>query len=199
MQSPKIETYYPYAGELIAYIHHYAPQAEIIIHETWSHSIDSYRNLEWGIHPDDMYADLHAAYAQIAREFGLRVVPVGTAFQNARATPMWDYQPTTIDVKTLRYPQDKDNLPDQSRSLNSNFFWRKNDDNIWTLRNDGFHANANGEYLGGLVWYAFFFGADPRHINYSPPTLTEAQAASLRTIAYKTVQGPLASPLKPHE
>ncbi|WP_269524858.1 DUF4886 domain-containing protein [Coraliomargarita parva] len=193
-KSYKIETYYPYAGELIDYIRQYAPQAKIVIHETWSHSVDSYRAKKWGLDPDDMYEKLHAAYKQIGAEFNLPIIPVGTAFQTARATDMWHYEPTTIDVSTLTYPEDKNNLPDQSKSMNNIFFWKKNKEGEWYVGNDGFHAGRNGEYLGGLVWYRFFFDKDPRNISYKPNGMGEAQAESLREIAFETVTETLSAP-----
>lgn len=191
-KSYKPETYHPYTGELVGYIRKYAPQAEILIHETWSHNVDSHRNTDWKLDPDDMYKKLHAAYGAISKEFGLRVIPVGTAFQNARSIPMWEYQQTDIDVSSLKYPTDKDNLPDESKSLNRIFYWRKDKNDNWTVGNDGYHANQNGEYLGGLVWYAFIFGKDPRIITYKPDSLTEEQADSLRDVAFTTVFKPLA-------
>lgn len=186
-KSYKPETFTPYAGELISYITKYAPQAEILVHETWSHSVDSYRNTEWKLDPEDMYEKLHAAYAAISEEFNLRVIPVGTAFQNARETPMWKYQQTTIDVKSLKYPEDKSNLPDESKSLNRIFYWKKDKEGNWFVVNDGFHAGPNGEYLGGLVWYAFIFGKDPRKITFKPSSMSDDQAASLRDVAFKSV------------
>lgn len=145
-KSYKPETYTPYARELVDYIRRYAPDAKIILHETWSHSIDSYRYKDWGLAPDEMYARLHAAYANIADELGLEVIPVGTAFENAKATPMWDYQPTTVDVDQLSYPEDRDNLPDMSRSLHKVFYWHPDKDQPtgWRLVSDGFHANTKG-------------------------------------------------------
>ncbi|WFB37933.1 DUF4886 domain-containing protein [Kiritimatiellota bacterium B12222] len=189
-KSYKPETYTPYTAELIEIIHEYAPQAEVVIHETWSHSVNSYRNTEWKLDPQDMYEKLHAAYEAIAVEFDLEVIPVGTAFQNARALPMWDEQLVDIDVKTLIYPEDKDKLPELKNSLNRVFSWKKNKQGEWIVGVDGFHAGPNGEYLGGLVWYAFFFDQDPRAITYKPKALTEEQAESLRDVAYETVLAP---------
>lgn len=193
-KSYKPETYTPYTGELLGYIRKYAPQAEIVIHETWSHSVNSYRNTEWKLNPDDMYDKLHAAYAAISKEYGLRVIPVGTAFQNARATPMFDEELTDVDVNSLNYPEDKDRLPELKNSLNHVFSWRKNKEGEWFVGNDGFHANHNGEYLGGLVWYGFFFEKDPRKVSFQPSTLTDEQAASLRDIAHQTLNAASPAP-----
>lgn len=189
-KSFKEETFYPYAKELIDYIRQYRPVAEIVIHETWSHGVNSYRNKEWGLDPDEMYAQLQANYAKVAAENGLRVIPVGTAFQNARATDMWGSEPDGFDPKDndLTYPEDKDNLPDMSKSLTYDYSWRKNKEGKWFVNSDGFHANRNGEYLGGLVWYEFFTDGDAREITFKPESMSDAQAQSLKNIARQTVQ-----------
>ncbi|MGZ0656097.1 DUF4886 domain-containing protein [Coraliomargarita sp. W4R72] len=185
--SHKIETYYPYTENLIDYIRKYSPDSTIVIHETWPHSIDSYRVKAWSLLPDDMYTKLHSAYAQIAKEFQLEVIPVGTAFQNAKKLPIWDYQPTTIDISVLTYSEGNSQLPDQSKSLHSIFSWKTNKDGQKYLNNDGFHASPFGEYLGGLVWYEFFFQQDARKIDYIPDGFTAAQAISLRKVAHETM------------
>jgi hypothetical protein len=162
--------------------------AQILIHETWSHSIDSYRFKEWGLAPDDMYARLHAAYAGIADELSMSVIPVGTAFEQAKATPMWDYQPTAVDTNVLTYPEDRDNLPDMSHSLHQVFYWHPDKENGgYRLVNDGFHANKNGKYLGALVWYRFFFGEDPRDVTFAPVEMSDEQAQSLRQVAFEVI------------
>ncbi|WP_309384576.1 DUF4886 domain-containing protein [Cerasicoccus frondis] len=188
-KSYKEESFYPYTEELIDYIRQYRPDAEIVVHETWSHSVNSYRAKDWKLDPDKMYEKLHANYAKIANEHGLRVIPVGTAFQNARATEMWDYQVDDFDSKNhdLTYPEDKNSLPDTSKSLNNDYYWKKGKDGNWFVVNDGFHANTAGEYLGALVWFEFFSGVDARTVPYKPDSLTDAQAASLRDIAHATV------------
>jgi len=189
-KSYKEETFYPYTKELVDYIRQYRPEAEIVIHETWSHGVNSYRNKEWGLDPNDMYAKLHANYAKIGEEYGLRIVPVGTSFQNARATDTWGSEPDGFDPKNndLTYPEDKDNLPDMSKSLTYDYSWRKNKEGEWFVNSDGYHANRNGEYLGGLVWYEFFSGGDAREITFKPEGMSDEQAASLRNIAHQTVQ-----------
>lgn len=194
-KSYKIESFYPYAERLINYIKKYAPDAEIVIHETWSHSIDSHRVKNWNLTPDAMYDKLHAAYAQVGEEFDLRIIPVGTAYQNAKKLPLWDYQPTTIDTKALVYPEDKHGLPDESKSLHAIFSWSKNKEGDMYVRNDGFHAGKYGEYLGALVWYEFFFNQDAREVTYKPDGFSEEQAVSLRGVAHETVHPALALPL----
>ncbi|MGE9295755.1 MAG: DUF4886 domain-containing protein [Puniceicoccales bacterium] len=190
-QSYKPETFEPHASELIAYIRQFRPDAEIIVHETWSHSVNSYRAKKGKLDPDEMYTKLHANYAKLANDYGMRIIPVGTAFENARATEMWDLQPDGFDPKNndLVYPEDKDNLPDMSKSLTADYSWGKNKEGEWNVRSDGFHANSAGEYLGALVWYEFFTGKDARNVTYQPKNLSNAQAESLREVAYETMAG----------
>ncbi|MBC2601823.1 DUF4886 domain-containing protein [Puniceicoccus vermicola] len=187
-KSHKAETFSPHAEKLIGYIHEYAPQAQIVVHETWPHNVDSYRTKKWNLQPDEMYERLHENYYNLAAEQGLRVIPVGTAFQEAQKMPLWDYEPVDFDVYSLPYPEGKSRMPDESKSLNKIFYWRKNSEGDWVIGTDGFHANKNGEYLGSLVWYGFFFRKDPREIEYQPRTLTDEQADSLREAAYITLR-----------
>ncbi|MGZ0655311.1 DUF4886 domain-containing protein [Coraliomargarita sp. W4R53] len=195
-KSYEIDSFYPFAGQLIDYIHKYAPEAEIRLQETWAHNPDSHRNRKWGLDPDETYAKIHAAYGQIAKEFGLEVIPVGTAFQNAKKQPLWDYQPTDIDVSKLVYPADKDHLPDESKSLHKIFQWKENRDGEMEVRNDGFHAGKFGEYLGALVWYEDLLGEDAREVTFVPSGFSQAQAESLQEIAHETVQAYISSSRK---
>jgi len=71
--------------------------------------------------------------------------------------------------------------------MNRVFHWKKNKEGEWFVVNDGYHANQNGEYLDGLVWYASIFDEDPRNISFKPEALTEEQASSLRKVAFDTV------------
>jgi hypothetical protein len=186
-KSYKPESFYPYARELYDYIRKYAPKATIVIHETWAHRIDCPRTKQWNLPPAAMYEKLHANYAKVAKELGVDVIPVGTAFENAKKLPLWDYQaPENFDPKTLVYPA---KLPDQSKSLHSGYSWAtdKKDKTKKYVRMDGFHAGRPGEYLGGLVWYEFFFHKDARAITYMPKGMTEEQAESLREVAHQTM------------
>jgi hypothetical protein len=186
-KSYKQDSFYPHARDLYDYIKKYAPNAKIVIHETWPHRIDCPRTKQWNLTPDAMYEKLHANYAKVAAELGVPVIPVGTAFQNAKKRPLWQYEaPVDFDPKALVYPAP---LPDQSKSLHSGYSWGTDpkDKTKKIVRMDGFHAGRSGEYLGGLVWYEFFFGKDARQITYTPKGMTEEQAVSLREVAHETM------------
>ncbi len=73
------ETYEPYGGRLVAKIRELAPQAKIVVQETWSYPPWDKRLAKFGFDQAEMYARLHAAYASFARRYGFEVIPVGTA------------------------------------------------------------------------------------------------------------------------
>jgi len=78
------DTYEPYGGNLVDLIRRLAPQAEIVVQETWSYTPYDGRLKKWGITPDEMYVNLKLAYAGFASTYGLRVIPTGTAVQDFR-------------------------------------------------------------------------------------------------------------------
>lgn len=85
----KPETYQPYAGTLINYIHKYAPHAVILVHETWAYPEDYLAKFKAdNLDQETMYARLKAAYQKLAGENGLQIIPVGDAFQIARSQPV---------------------------------------------------------------------------------------------------------------
>ena len=77
------KTYQPFADNLIAKIRELAPQAEIVVHETWSYcdteQKGSQRMAGWGLDAKKMYEALHSAYSALAEKHRLRVIPTGTA------------------------------------------------------------------------------------------------------------------------
>jgi len=82
----KPETYQPFAGILIDAIHKYAPHAEILILETWAYPDDYFAKFkEGGLNQQTMYAKVKAAYGKLSADTELRIIPVGDAFQKARA------------------------------------------------------------------------------------------------------------------
>ena len=84
----KPETYEPFAGILIGAIHKYAPHAEILILETWAYPDDYLaKSKSDGLDQQTMYAKVKAAYGKLSADTGLRILPVGDAFQKVRAMP----------------------------------------------------------------------------------------------------------------
>ena len=73
------ETFEPFGGSLVEKIRELAPQAKIVVQETWSYPPWDGRLKNFGFDQAEMYKRLHAAYAAFARKYGFEVIPVGTA------------------------------------------------------------------------------------------------------------------------
>lgn len=171
------------AIELLKIIRKHAPQAEVLMHETWAYRKDSKSPVAAS---GEMYPRLHAAYQKWATELGLRLLPVGTAFENASKDPRFPIEYTVpADLSALQYPE----LPPSQNSLHVGYIWRKdkkNPDAPPKLAHDAAHASVYGEYLGAAVWFEAIFG-DVDKCTYAPPAIAPETAAVLRDIAKKTV------------
>ncbi len=179
MYSYKIDSYRPSAKNLYDYIKKYAPDAEVVVHQTWAYRADDKQLFKNGFDSVKMYQQLTAAYYTIAKELGCRVIPVGTAFQLAYESPEWQFKrDESFDYKNPKSPE----LPKELHSLNAGYYWKDN-----KLNFDTHHANYAGEYLGGCVWFEFFFKEDARKIKFKPQKMSDEDAAFLRDIAHKVV------------
>ena len=76
-------TYHPWGDNLVAKIRELAPQAKIVVQETWSYPPWDKRLKKFGFDQVEMYARLHDAYAAFAGKYGFDVIPVGTAAEFA--------------------------------------------------------------------------------------------------------------------
>jgi len=179
MFSYKIDTYRPYAKNLYDYIKKYAPDAEVIIHQTWAYRADDKQLFKDGFTSVKMYQQLTDAYTTIAKELGCRIIPVGAAFQLAYESPEWQFKhDDSFDYKNAKPPE----LPKEVHSLNAGYSWKDK-----KLNFDSHHANSAGEYLGGCVWFEFFFKEDVRKIKFKPQKMSDEDATFLRDIAHRVV------------
>lgn len=185
-ESFKPESYEPYASQLVNAIRKYAPQAEILVHQTWAYRTDS-PFFEAGIlSQQSMYERLTAAYDELAERYGLRVIPVGDAFQIARAMPRF-YQVTPDPDFDYDNPSVGE-LPNQKGSMVAGWYWRKNKDTeIHEFRLDANHANVFGKYLGACAFYEVLTGIDSRELNWYPKGLSDREAEDLRHATHKAV------------
>ncbi len=178
----------PHAGRLIEYIRRHAPQAEIVVHQTWAYRDDHQLFTERDdLDTDRMYAGLCSAYDGLAKTYGLRQIPSGDAMQAARLDPAWGrfIPDPDFDPHTAVHPA----LPKaEKRSLHRNFYWIKNSKTgEHTIVHDSLHANSNGHYLLACVWFEFLFGQSVLDNPYVSPYVDSADAVILRRIAHKVV------------
>ncbi len=185
MHSFRIETYRPWAKRLYNYIKKYAPQAEIVFHQTWAYRADDKGIYNKAFTPKKMYRDLTEAYHVIASELGIkRIIPVGDAFQQATDSPEWKFMPDCkFDSKKPVFP----NLPEELHSLHAGYGWGEKN-GVKMLGFDSHHANIAGEFLGGCVWFEFFFGKDVRKIKFKPEQISRKDAEFLKVIAHTALQ-----------
>ena len=81
-----METYHPYLEKLADYIRKKAPQAELLLQETWAYETDSLHPEFVRYHQDqqEMYEKLAQAYREAAKTIGVRLIPCGDVIQNLR-------------------------------------------------------------------------------------------------------------------
>ncbi len=187
-ESWRPDTYQPYGAKLVEYIHQYAPQARIIVQQTWAYRTDDSRlgeNGDWHMTQQEMYERLTDAYQRFANEMGLPLVPAGKAVQLARQRQEKKFvNYDKAEAVKLPYPQ----LPDQSGAFINGHFWTKDAEGKNVMGFDSIHLNARGRYLQALVWYGFLFGEDPATVTYLPEEIDAKDAEFLRGIASEVLK-----------
>ena len=182
-------TYRPYARQFQDLIKSLAPQAQLLMHQTWAYRADDARFTGTNTPPDEpktqqaMVDQLTAAYNTIAAELGVGVIPVGDAFSLADTDPVWGFKPdTNFDPATAVFPA----LPKQTHSLHMGWQW-KNAKGKKTLGMDGHHASVAGRYLATCVFYEVLFKESTVGNKYRPKGLDAAYARFLQETAHKAV------------
>ena len=141
--------------KLIAFVKSLAPQAEIIVHQTWAYRADH----PWftGEKPimtrQKMHEMLTENYNELAKSNNFRMIPVGNAVQLFREKlPVKEVKYTKEDLAKLKYPK----LMDLSGGdVVGRTAWNKEK----VLRHDRIHLNDRGKYLQACVWYMLLFDA----------------------------------------
>ena len=192
--SDKAESYQPYGNNLAAFIRKHAPQAKIMIHQTWSYRADD-APLQGKLAQDypnaadpqkEMWKNLRAAYLQLAQDTQAdAIIPVGDAFQAARSLDNWGFKidPNFNYTAEAKHPE----LPDQTHSLTIGISWKTNRKGKWKRVVDTHHAGRIGEYLAGLVWFETIVGSPPQGQIFIPKELTETDAKLMQSVAHKVV------------
>ncbi len=191
IKSHDLQHYRPYAAKLCDYVKQHAPDAELLLHETWAYRVDdprfSVKEPKEGEPKTqrEMYDMLSNAYRTTAKELGVQIIPVGDAFIAADEDENWGYRPDkNFDVKQAKPPK----LPDQTHSLHVGRTWKKSKTgNKLTLGMDGHHASVAGRYLGACVWYEVLFGVSCVGNQFAPKELNAADARYLQETAHATV------------
>lgn len=194
-KSHDVSTYRPYAKQLADIIRRYAPQASLLVHQTWAYRSDDprFRKAEPAAGEpaagepatqQAMYEGLSDAYRTITAELSARRIPVGDAFWIADNDPQWGYQAAdNLDIGQIQSPQ----LPNQLHSLHVGYRWNDRKGKP-QLGMDGHHANLAGEYLAACVWFECLFGESPVGNTFVPDKLNAEFAAYLQAVAHQAAQ-----------
>lgn len=182
------ETFHPFAENIAEVVKKYAPQAELVIQQTWAYRADDPRIIPdgaWQISQTGMYERLTENYRALAKDLGCRIIPTGYAVQLSRQAeekPFVNYDPALLE--TLRWPD----LPPQSGDVVGQCGWRKDPaTGKMTIWRDCIHLNQRGQYMQACVWYAKLYGRPTSDITYIPEIIGDEDAAFLRGIAQKAV------------
>ena len=189
-------TYRPFADKLVALIRERAPKARLCIHQTWAYRKDDPR---FGTGPsndlpdaEEMHRRVRAAYVGVAKDLSLDIMPVGEAFHLVATDPVWGFAiDPAWNSKTAVFPA----LPDQSHSLNVGWSWSEKDKKK-VIAYDGHHANRNGEYVAGCVWFEVLFHRSVVGNAFHPKDMSAEDAAFLQQAAHKAVEAENAAPVK---
>ena len=185
MKSFKPETFEPFAGTLVDYIHKYAPTAKVLVLQTWAYRQDHPLLAQENLTQQTMFEKLRSAYAELAKRYGLQILPVGEAMQAARALPQWTFTYPDPNFDYANPPPDA--LPVETGSLNRGWSWGKDAKTgkpKFVL--DAKHCNLTGKYLAAAVLYEFLF-SDVAGNPFLPPEMKPGDAAELRRIAQEAV------------
>lgn len=188
-QSFRPESFEPYFGRLVEAIRRHAPQAEIVIQQTWSYCAmgDNLEKCGAGTQVA-MYEGLTRAYKAVADRYGLRIIPAGLAVEKARdARHAAFVEPTARELAAFVQPA----VPGMRGEVVGRYRWRVPGKAVGSgekaaprLCGDAIHLNREGEYLQACTWLKFLFPeADVLNLGYRPENIGCREAQILRMAA----------------
>ena len=87
------DSYEPYLTQLYSFVRRQAPSARVLFQETWAYEMDSTHKgfARYDNNQSLMYARVHETCQRAAAQCGIDLIPTGTAIQQARRIPAFDY------------------------------------------------------------------------------------------------------------
>lgn len=177
------DTYCPYAQNIRDYVKTHAPEAEVVIQQTWAYHCYDPRirpGGEWGFDQTGMHERLTGCYRKLAEILDARLIPSGNAvhcYRERHPYKFADYD--TAKISELQWPD----LPPMAGDPVGRCFWHKNGDGEMEIAGDYIHLNAFGRYLQACVWFAFLYERSAQEITFVPDMISDRDAAELREIA----------------
>lgn len=168
-------TFHPWADLVVSEVRRLAPQAKIMIQETWSYCNGDGRICDqasggpgsWGFDQAGMSDRVSANYRALSAKFGFEIIPTGTAIRLFR-----ERKPVS--------------------AISDDVVGNMRIDENGKLYGDSIHLNHDGEYLQACTWIAALFGADVASLDWAPgdemrhpetaPLLRECAADAARAV-----------------
>ena len=167
----RMETYLPFADKVIAKIRELAPDAEIVVQETWAYS-DHTKGQPGLVSRVDDYRKLRRTYGDFAAARNLRLIPMGSAVQLFRE------RLPVVNTETSF-----------GGDLMGQGEFSKDDRGRWFPTGDCVHLNSDGEYFQALVWTGFLFDADVTKCAFVPAGMPSVRAQSMQRIVREALSG----------
>ena len=189
-RSPRRESFQPHLDRLHGMIRRLAPQAQVLLHQTWAYRSDSTYFPENGLTQELMFERIRDNYLHYSKALNCRVIPAGAAVQRAGRAEgrTFAWPDPAFNYQTARAPE----LPKQDHSLAVGWHWAiaNTAEGIPELRNDPNHLNAEGCYLIGCVWFECLTGLSAIETSFAPKGMDPDSVAFFRTVAHETVMNP---------
>ncbi len=183
------ESFEPYLSQLHALIRERAPQADVMLHQTWAYRTDSPFLTENCLTQTLMHERIEACYQHFSAKLRCGVLPSGRAIHLARQAPgrQFTWPEPDFDYQRAAAPD----LPRQEHSFAAGWYWsiERTPDGIPQLLLDATHLNRRGCYLAGAVWFRVLTGLDIHISRFEPDDIPADDAAFLRQIAAQTPIG----------
>jgi hypothetical protein len=181
----RLDTFIPYIDKLYALVKELAPQAEILLHQTWAYRVDDKGYFtENNLDQAKMYQQIVKNYEVIAERLNCSIIPSGVAIQQAR--------------KELNFVRDSDfnyanpqplQLPDEEQSLNVGYGWKTGNTPSGKpeLIGDYRHLNEKGCYIANAVWFEYFTGRSIMDNKFCPVEVSAQELELFKTVAHRVV------------
>lgn len=88
------DSYEPFLGMILDYLKDLAPDAEVLLHETWAYEINSKHRkyVRYHRNQQEMYEKLSECYKYMSQKYNLRMIPCGDVIQYVRGTDSFHVQ-----------------------------------------------------------------------------------------------------------
>jgi hypothetical protein len=181
----RLDTFNPYFDNLYSLVKELAPQATIVLHQTWAYRIDNSEYFsENSIDQQKMDEAIAQNYNTLSQQYNCRILPSGEAIKLARKELAFT-KDKTFNYETPTPVQ----LPKEERSLSIGYLWKTGNtpSGKAELAFDPRHLNDKGCYIAGAVWFEMFSGHPVLENSFAPENISETELQCFKQVAHQAV------------